>query len=804
MKETENLLTKEQATELYQLWKGDILAFAEDILGSFLTHQTPEFHGEIYKLLKTEKRLIIAAPRGFAKAQSLDSKVLTPDGWKKIGELRVDDYIYGSSGLTKIEGMTPVEEMDLYEVQTRDGRKTLCNLDHLWETTCPSNTGNRRIIKTTRDILKNYKADRLDKRTGEKEIEYRYFLHWAMPVEFKRKSLPIDPYTFGCWLGDGDSNGNGYTTADKEILGYFPYKTSKHKAKYRYTIKGIRPVLRKMGILFNKHIPQEYLFSSIKQRVRLLQGLIDTDGSIVKGGRNFVFSNANRRLIEDLTELIRGLGGTVTLGEQWTRYDKMSPYKKSYRLSCRINFLPVRMTRKANKWKGSIKTKSAITSIKFAQRGLGRCLHIAAKDGLYITDNYLLTHNSIICSVIYPLHQALFKEKQDICIISASESLSIEWLRKIRRELESNRMILAYFGDLKSSKWTENHLILKSGINIRARGAEGQIRGFRPDCVILDDIETDESVASEDRRKKLRNWLLKACINTLTPDGQLIWMGTIIDFLALLEEFLGKDINWVKKRYAGYIDGIEEEGHELWPALWPHNRLQDKKKEIGSWAFSAEIMNNPISDETAPIKPEQIRYYDTLPDKWSCVIIVDPAYKDDETADYKVSSVIAMDPNQNRYLVSYIRTHNPSGEFMDGILNQYLQFKNQLTSLGVPGGVEGQFYKNLAEKAERRKLYPPFVIIKNVFAGKRDKTSRIVAALQPLFEAGKYYIHKAHIEAKEELLTIGKSRWDDIVDSMAGAEQVLQSVYYQMPEEEKETSEYQLHKTAIADYGYEI
>ena len=81
---------------------------------------------------------------------------------------------------------------------------------------------------------------------------------------------------------------------------------------------------------------------------------------------------------------------------------------------------------------------------------------------------------SSICSVFYPLWCALFEKRKDITIISASEGLAIEWLRKIKRELEHNELILRFFGDLKSDKWTENHIILReSRVNMRAGGAQG-------------------------------------------------------------------------------------------------------------------------------------------------------------------------------------------------------------------------------------------------------------------------------------------------------------------------------------------
>ena len=158
---------------------------------------------------------------------------------------------------------------------------------------------------------------------------------------------------------------------------------------------------------------------------------------------------------------------------------------------------------------------------------------------------------SRMLSVFYPMHQALFQKKKDICIISASEGLAIEWLREIRREIENNPLIVRYFGDLRTGKWTENHLILnnKTRTNIRARGAGGQIRGFRPDLIILDDIETEDSVASSEQRNKLRNWLFKACLNTLLPHGQFLWIGTIISPLALLNETLDNNNGWEKRKF---------------------------------------------------------------------------------------------------------------------------------------------------------------------------------------------------------------------------------------------------------------
>jgi len=394
---------------------------------------------------------------------------------------------------------------------------------------------------------------------------------------------------------------------------------------------------------------------------------------------------------------------------------------------------------------------------------------------------------STIISRFYPIWLALFEKAKDITIISASETLAVGFLRDVKREIEHNPLIQSIWGDVRSDKWSESHIILKNGVNIRARGAGGQIRGFRPDVIILDDIETDESVRSEDQRRILKDWLFKACLNTLTPEGQFIIIGTIIHPLSVLADLLAIDNRWEKRKFRAYKDGVQEVGHELWKDLWGHDKLQQRKREIGSFAFSSEFMNEPISEETAPIKDSQIRYWAELPRNYNAVIAVDPAYSEENDADWKTASLILCDQLGNRYLARYIRTHCKIGEFLDSIINLWLQNKGTVTAVGIPNaGVEKGFFDSFMRKCEDRKLYPPVVELKNAFTqtgtsvSVRNKTARVVAALQPLFENGKYFIGVDHLEARDELLSIGVSKHDDVVDTMAYAEQIITPHYFEV------------------------
>ena len=373
---------------------------------------------------------------------------------------------------------------------------------------------------------------------------------------------------------------------------------------------------------------------------------------------------------------------------------------------------------------------------------------------------------------VYALHSMLFKTRRDIVIISASEGLAIEHIRWIKQTLEGNDEIKALWNITKSDKWTETHLGIKhadgSICNIRARGAGAQIRGFRPDCIILDDIETDESVESEDQRRKLKGWLFKACLNSLKVNGQFIVIGTLIHPLAVIADLFTIPNHWTKRKWAAYKSDSQVAGNELWAELWDHDRLQARKREIGTTAFASEFLNNPMLDENAPIKDEDIRYWDDLPKQYSMVMAIDPAYSEDEKADFKACSLVAVDPNGNRYLVDYIRCHDTSLDFITQIANLYNSHSKYITAVGLPkSGGDREFFSTFERYCDEHKIYMPIVELKNTFvtaSGQkiRNKHGRIKAALQPLFENGRYYIHSNHLECRDELLTLGSSQHDDL------------------------------------------
>lgn len=399
---------------------------------------------------------------------------------------------------------------------------------------------------------------------------------------------------------------------------------------------------------------------------------------------------------------------------------------------------------------------------------------------------------STVCSKIFPLWAALFRVYGDISIISASEDFVVrEIMVPIKNELENNKRLIALFGEQKTDQWASSYFKLKNGIAFEGVGVNGQLRGGRRGVAILDDVESNDSVLSEEQRGKLRDKVNKEIIPKLLPESVCVIVGTIIHPLCYLKEILNNSNNgWTRREYRAYKDaratdtGKMHKGNELWPEMWSHDKLQKRAKAIGSTAFASEYLNDPVSDNASPIQEDNIRYWEELPKEYSVYIALDPAYTENEKSDYKVAIAVAIDKDGNRYLLEYLRTHAPLGEYMEGCLNLYVKYKNRCIKFGVPGGREVDFYNSIQERARKRQIFAPFCEIKYVIrdaqtgSSIRNKHERIVRTLQPHFENGTYYLHRTHQEAFDEILTFRSgSLHDDIVDAMSAVEQLVEPHY---------------------------
>lgn len=363
-------------------------------------------------------------------------------------------------------------------------------------------------------------------------------------------------------------------------------------------------------------------------------------------------------------------------------------------------------------------------------------------------------------SFFYPLFLALEKPGVQVLLISATGALSETWLSKIRAEIEANRSLISFYGDQVGDRWTTENIQLKNGSVIMAKGQGKQIRGFRPDVIIGDDLETDEMVVSKEQREKFDRWFWTDLFGTLKPSAQLIIIGTILH----PESFLADLVNAKKEGWeTRFYQAIKKDGSALWPDQWPLKTLELRKKEMGEYAFAQEYMNDPVPDDKRIFQKEWIKYFDKVPEGCIYFTTVDPAIALGENNDFTAIVTCAVDQDANLYVAEIIHKRMLPKETIDKIFDVYRRFEPEVIGIESVG-----FQKMLKYEAEdQRKKHRLFPRIVELSSEGRRKRLRI-EALQPRFQTGTIFIRREQTNLETELLRFPSPRChDDIIDALA-------------------------------------
>lgn len=363
---------------------------------------------------------LIQSTVGSGKGQPVSLKIPTPDGVKTFGSLKIGDKVFGSDGKpTIITGVFPQGEKDIYKLSFTYGQETICDESHLW--TFETQRGNRKTYSTL-ELLDLNKAGKVD---------YERFRCLQQPAaEYSEKEYDIHPYVLGVIIGDASCSNQNVTIysplCDHEIIDkvknlvnddiYYIKDNHKYKSCSRYYIRlrhkkrsgnvGYINKLRNLGLnckSIHKFIPQVYLEGSVEQRLELLRGLMDTDGTCVrnKTGSTSRFSTSSLRLAEDVKTLVFSLGGYCHICVDKHRDNP------NYLLTIRLSICPFSLKRKADVW-NSHRLNNYLKSIEYVGKEETVCIKVSAEDELYLTSDYVITHNTSIMS----LTSKLLKDKK--------------------------------------------------------------------------------------------------------------------------------------------------------------------------------------------------------------------------------------------------------------------------------------------------------------------------------------------------------------------------------------------------------
>lgn len=389
-------------------------------------------------------------------AQVLDALLATPNGWVRMGDIKVGDEVYTADGYaTKVLGVYPRGKRPVYRVTLRDGSSTkVCN-EHLWEIErwktsirylggrdengkrriAGAGKGGKSMVRVTEVINTEELKSRIEKKQG---ID----LPFVKPVEYPKADLPMDSYVLGVILGDAHITKEGQVTIDlsakkQEIVdelckrGFEITITSRSDGHKQLYVKNVCRIIRNLGLAGHnspeKFIPSEYLYASVEQRIDLLRGLMDTDGYISKKSE-MEYTTASEQLAKDVQELIRSLGGRVDINVKqnvmYTSPTQKTPKKArdAYRLqNIRLKGInPFLLSYKAERWQEREKCESGnygyrVVNVEYVGEEEVQCILVEDPRHLYLTDDYIPTHNT---------SNIVFLKSTDDDMISTLEKMS--------------------------------------------------------------------------------------------------------------------------------------------------------------------------------------------------------------------------------------------------------------------------------------------------------------------------------------------------------------------------------------------
>ena len=363
------------------------------------------------------------------RSQPVFTKVLTPDGWRPIGSLEVGDLVIGSNGEpTPVLGVYPQGEKDIYRVTAQDGSWTLCCGEHLWTVRTASDRRRNKPwrVLETKDMIGNLRAAHAR----------RYELPMLTnPVCMPSREVPMDPYALGLLLGDGCLTGSttpGFSTNDPELAEALETALPGIEVRWKNgpdyvlsrtrvagspvtTVNPVTAIARSLDLSgsrsHTKFVPEEYLNNSADVRLAVLQGLLDSDGGpVTQADRTcrIQYSTASILLRDDVVALVQSLGGVAYtrrraalgrkpgLAKGRPVHHRHDAHIVDIRLPEGIE--PFRLQRKLDTYHaagGGGRPMRFIDSIEPAGREESVCIQVAAEDSLYVTENYLLTHNTL-------------------------------------------------------------------------------------------------------------------------------------------------------------------------------------------------------------------------------------------------------------------------------------------------------------------------------------------------------------------------------------------------------------------------
>ena len=402
------------------------------------------------------------------------------------------------------------------------------------------------------------------------------------------------------------------------------------------------------------------------------------------------------------------------------------------------------------------------------------------------------TAKSTVTTLIYPLWRVAFKKSDEdlfIVIISESQAQSINFLSRIKYHLTHSERFKEVFGDMgpnTARRWTHTDIVLNNGTRIIAVGTGQRVRGFiegdtRPNLIIVDDFESELNAFTAEARAKNRKWMTEAVIPSLSDEGKIAMIGTVISedcFLYWAKESSAWNVLW--------FSIWNDKEKSIWPERFPKERILQIKDEFSSVGningFYQEYMNIAQSPDDAPFQPEWIKLhsYEYKKIEGQNVIIkneglenerikpvelytgVDPASSLSARADFFVIATIAIDSENNKYVLDIYRDKISPAKQPQKIIDIYKKFKPRRVKVETVG------YQEALRTAVRELMLQESLYIPGLEKGvkPRNRKSERLLSLVPLFAKGTFFFRPQDNIPQQEFLSYPRGKHDDVMDAI--------------------------------------
>ena len=505
----------------------------------------PLYHYQLTAVNQAQQHdwnLLIADAMGVGKAEKNGTKVLTPKGWVEIQNLKVGDKVYGSQGTpVTVMGVYPQGVRDCYKVTFNKEYSIICDKEHLWT----AQTWGQRHSKVKNKVWQTLTTDELYKQGFLLHNANGYFSKWYLPVvkpiQFPEQKHIIPPRMLAILIAEGALKyGSKFTTMDKEIIDYtvnnlqegYEVNVTKEKDTKAFNCcirrcgnnsygNIYREELRRLKLNVGsslRFIPKEYIADSVENRLALLQGLIDTDGTVQVG--TYEYNTTSKRLFKGVIFLAESLGCVVSTSARQPYYKDKQGHKIMGKTDYRIRIRPpkdmelVTLPKHVNKiktTKGKYNASVKITNIEECGSHECTCIRVDAEDSLFVTEHCTLTHNTMSATACI----VASRSKKTLIIVPAN--IKYQWERNLKKDIKKCPYI--FVGESTTYELSDLVMADKAKIVILnydiVSAWEEFLLAFDWDMLILDEsqkIKKDSSNRTKTLKKLREKNKVKSCI----------------------------------------------------------------------------------------------------------------------------------------------------------------------------------------------------------------------------------------------------------------------------------------------------